>query len=308
MKDSQLQASREFIFWLFCLMVVSLSSVYVWGLELEDTGRSVGQPFIVSVHKKTPKPSYVAKAVDEKWEQTSYQYKDSTPKKISPVAKVNTSPQKKQGLDESEIDELFLATLSLIDRGEWREGEKNLLKIIEANPEHVEALRELAMLNLLDKKDSATAMVYFEKAFKVDPNDSSVMHELLQLYQEQGSLVKGLNFFKSIPEEKKQGPAVDYAIATALSTSGNMEEAINFYQKAADLNDEGDLSLKEDLADAMSQVGRNSEAIEYYTSLLSEVKDPDQLKTIKVKMIATMIDGGDVESAKELAEELKSLS
>ena len=55
-------------------------------------------------------------------------------------------------LDEDEIEELFVSALQNIDRGNWQEGEKALLKIISQDSENVEALRELAMLNLLDKK------------------------------------------------------------------------------------------------------------------------------------------------------------
>ena len=88
------------------------------------------------------------------------------------------------------------------------------------------------MLNLLDKKSPALAKTYFEKSFFLDPNDTGVMNELLQLYEESGTIKEGLSFLKSIPEDKKTTPAVDYGIATALSSNGRVEEAISFYQKA----------------------------------------------------------------------------
>ena len=83
-------------------------------------------------------------------------------------------------------------------------GREESLRILKSDPKNVEALRELAMLNLLDKKDSLAATGYFERAFVEDPNDSGVMNELLQLYQEQGEINKGLKFQKLFQKRKSR--------------------------------------------------------------------------------------------------------
>ena len=307
MKNSQRKASSEFVFWFASLVFVAIMSFYVWDLRLEDTGSSsvvsVSSPVSRSIRSK--RLAVEVSDFDSSYNPSKNQanLQDASSNKLD-VKEKELSNEKSQ-LDEDEIEELFVASLELIDNGDWPKGEKNLLRILKSDPKNVEALRELAMLNLLDKKDSLAATGYFERAFVEDPNDSGVMNELLQLYQEQGEINKGLKFLKAIPEEKKQGPAVDYGIATALSSNGKVEEAISFYQKAVDLMNEGDLTIKEDLADAYGQVGRSAEALDYYQSLLSEVNDPDRVKTLKVKIVATMIDNGDLEAAKEKAEELK---
>ena len=80
-----------------------------------------------------------------------------------------------------------------------------------------------------------------------------------------------------------------------------------FYQKAIELDEDSDLVLTEDLADAYGQIGRQQDALDLYNNLAANVKDKDRLKTIQVKIVATLIDNGDMEAAKEAAEELKKV-
>ena len=99
-----------------------------------------------------------------------------------PVERLETSDAPE--MDEEQVEQLFVAALQEIDKGNWQSGEKSLLKILAQDDENIEALRELAMLNLLDKKNPMAAKDYFQRAFSLDPNDTGVMNELLRLYEE----------------------------------------------------------------------------------------------------------------------------
>ena len=69
-----------------------------------------------------------------------------------------------------------------------------------------------------------------------------------------------------------------------------------------------DISLSEDLADAYGQIGRGTNALDIYNSLSQQIKeenDKDRLKTIQVKIVASLIDSGDIEAAREAADELQ---
>ncbi len=220
MKKSQGKTTGEFVFWFTSLFTVSLLSIYVLNLRLEDLGSST--PYVPPAKKKirlTAEPQNI----DESPSHHITSLKPIGNDKAN--EKIQTKEDVEKILDEDEVEELFVRALQDIDRGKWQAGEKALLKIISQDSENVEALRELAMLNLLDKKNPALAKTYFEKSFFLDPNDTGVMNELLQLYEESGSIKEGLSFLKSIPEDKKTTPAVDYGIATALSTNGRVEEA-----------------------------------------------------------------------------------
>ena len=93
-----------------------------------------------------------------------------------------------------------------------------------------------------------------------------------------------------------------------MTSNGRVEEAISFYQKAIESSDEPDYSLSEDLADAYGQVGRTQDALEIYNTLASQIKnenDKDRMKTLQVKIVASLIDSGDIEAAKEAADDLQ---
>ena len=300
MRNSQQKATSEFIFWFASLVILSGLSTYVLNLRLEDLGSSS----VYVPPKKTKRVRIVE--IEPQTKEISQQIKLPMDRPSKPVERLETSDAPE--MDEEQVEQLFVAALQEIDKGNWQSGEKSLLKILAQDDENIEALRELAMLNLLDKKNPMAAKDYFQRAFSLDPNDTGVMNELLQLYEESGTLKQGLIFLKSIPEEKKTTPAVDYGIATALTSNGRVEEAISFYQKAIESSDEPDYSLSEDLADAYGQVGRTQDALEIYNTLASQIKnenDKDRMKTLQVKIVASLIDSGDIEAAKEAADDLQ---
>ena len=107
------------------------------------------------------------------------------------------APQVNEMVDVESIQ----AIISLVDGGNWQEAERKLRDYIKANPKDEGALVEMAMIQLIDKKDPAAAKPFLEKAVASNLNNSSILSELLAVYEETNTVEDGILFLKSLKDK-----------------------------------------------------------------------------------------------------------
>ena len=197
-------------------------------------------------------------------------------------------PKSKEGTPTEQVKSMQ-AIVSLVDTGDWKAAESELLKYLKAHPKDEGALVELAMIQLIDKKDSKAAMPYLERAAAVNPQNESILNELLVLYQETDSLGAGLKFLKSLPKEDLSG-VLDYSIGSTLNASGKSEEAIEYLYRSLDGDRVDQVLAKEELADAFLDTGRVDEALHMFGELMEQVGSQDKRRTLTVKSATALVD------------------
>lgn len=206
--------------------------------------------------------------------------------------------------DKSEANEAMRQVAMLVDSGQWLKAESMLEDFLNSDPKNEIALVEMALLQLIEKKDPNAARGYLERAVTVDPNNTSTLNELLSVYSETGQLDEGLDFLRSIPQQNSNG-TVDYAIANALQMSGRVEESVAHYEKALESSFPRDSLAKEELADAYIELGRHEEAISILEALISQDSKPGKLKGLKIRLAHAHMEKGQADEALRVLGELK---
>lgn len=206
--------------------------------------------------------------------------------------------------DDSQANEAIKQAAMLVDSGQWQMAEGVLTELLAREPKNEIALVEMALLQLIEKKDPGAARGYLERAVAVDPTNTSTINELLSVYSETGQLDDGLSFLKSIPQDKNNG-TVDYAIANALQMSGRVEESVSYYEKALESPFQRDHLAKEELADAYVELGRFDEAIGVLEALVAQNAEPRKAKGLKIRLAHAYMEKGQPEEAMRVLGELK---
>ena len=201
-------------------------------------------------------------------------------------------------------DKALTEIVATVDDGRWREAETALLALLSDHPRHEMALVEMAMLQLIDKRDPEAGRHYLERAVLVNPNNEATLNELLAVYEETGQIEQGLAFLQSIPELERQNGVIDYGIANALLQSGSPEDALVYYQRAMDRSGGNDPRLREETADAYFESGRYDEAIELYESTLEQINDQDKRRYMQIKLATTYYQKNNLEAAREILNDM----
>lgn len=209
-----------------------------------------------------------------------------------------------KGDDSTQANEAMKQAAMLVDSGQWQKAEGVLTELLAREPKNEIALVEMALLQLIEKKDPGAARGYLERAVAVDPNNTSTINELLSVYSETGQLDDGLSFLKSLPQDKANG-TVDYAIANALQMSGRVEESVSYYEKALESSFQRDHLAKEELADAYVELGRFDEAIGMLEALVAQNAEPRKAKGLKIRLAHAHMEKGQPDEAMRVLGELK---
>ncbi len=147
---------------------------------------------------------------------------------------------------------------ALIDQGLTTDGIAALQEILKQDPSNTQAMMELALAYILDRKDSAAARPVLEHILDINPNHRAALNELELVYRELGSTQDGIDFLKLKSQQNPQSLELQYACGRLLADK-NPGEALPWLQNALAISD-----LREDVLDhlgsAAFRVGQTERA------------------------------------------------
>jgi tetratricopeptide (TPR) repeat protein len=211
------------------------------------------------------------------------------------------------------------AAIDLIDNGQVQEAVDKLKEILAKDPTNEQALVEMAMIQLLDLKNSGEAINYLQKVVGVNPDNRIVISELVSLYEEDGRVEEGLSFLRGSMNNQNSGE-INYGIGQLLSMQGRTDEAISHLEKAIGSN-VGSFRAQKELADAYSAVGRMDKAIGAYEKTIAdqgrdiEKREKDGMPSSfakeklgynKLDLARALIKNGQLDEAQNILDEVSS--
>lgn len=197
--------------------------------------------------------------------------------------------------------------MQLVDNGQWQEAEQVLASELARDPQNVQALLELAMINIIDKHDPQSARPFLERALQVNPDNEAVVQELMGVYEQSQNWGQAYQFFNGLPTTGGQGDAyIDYGKGSALLSMGRPQEAAESLQRAID-SGYRDYSARESLATAYESSGRLDDAIGEYEQIVNAgTYRPEQVRIARIRMANTYINKGEYQSARGILEGMQS--
>jgi len=86
-------------------------------------------------------------------------------------------------IQELEFAKSLAEAKRMIYDGNWAGAESKLLALIAASPNNAGALKELALVNLIEKKDPVAAVPFIKRFLKLNPNNDYMISELISAYK-----------------------------------------------------------------------------------------------------------------------------
>lgn len=205
--------------------------------------------------------------------------------------------------------------ITYVDEGNWKKAEDILREVLEDDPNNETALMEMANINLLDKRDLNSALPYIRKTLEVNSGNEDMLNELINVYEELGTLEDGLDFLTSLPPNSKGAAdgTLDRGIATTLMTLNRNEEAVDYLKNA--INKGAEINGGElfgELGDAYNSSGNTDKAIDTYLQAIDLAEkqrqknyDQDSISDLKIRLGQSYLKSGDKDKVLELAKELE---
>src|SRR5215472_1572581 len=142
-------------------------------------------------------------------------------------------------------------------------------------PEDVETHLLLGQLYGL-AHDSAKAEAEFKAAQKIDPNSEEVVLSIARLYSEQGNLARAAKVIEGVPADDRSG-RMDFALAGIYDQLKQPKNAVKAYRAAVE-EDPDNTDAKRGLASALTASGQMDEAAKIYAQILGS--DPQDAQAL----------------------------
>lgn len=222
--------------------------------------------------------------------------------------------------DEADIHK----ALEFLDQGNFAEASQLLEGVLKRDPSNERALLEMAMMQLLDLKQPEQAVKYLQRAYEVNPANPMVMNELASLFEEQGRLDEGIQFFSEQAQKKGQSSSARdaaYGAGQMLMIAGRDQEALPFLQKAVD-GGQGNTRALVDLAETYSRLGDHEKSIDAYQKSINAQQaeitqqqskgipmqyGAERIGYTKMQLVREYLKAGQKDEAQALMEEVKQL-
>jgi tetratricopeptide (TPR) repeat protein len=285
--------------------------------------------FVVLYPKGSREPQPAPKAAPDATELAN----ESKRKAMRPTVKsqasdfgpavVKTAPADAQTVapdvaSEDEEDPDIQKAINLVDAGNVSDTQALLDGVLKRDPKNEQALVEMAMIQLLDLKQTDQAVVYLQRALDVNPGNPVVMSELVSLYEEQGRVEEGLAYMQEVQARNPESLDLAHGVGQKLTHAGKDQEAIEYYERATG-SPEYSVRAYRDLADAYSKTGDKEHAVDAYGKAIAsqeqEIQEKagrglpvqfaqERLAYTKLEMACALLDKGDVAQAEGLLEEI----
>ncbi|MFO8061389.1 MAG: tetratricopeptide repeat protein [bacterium] len=126
----------------------------------------------------------------------------------------------------------------------FKQLETQIEKMDEEEKEQLENIYIDAVLKIAsiyqDQKDYKNAIIYYEKAYKIDDTDANTLYQLGAAYYSAKNYSKALEIFDAFLEKLGQEMSVIYLIKSdCLNKLGRTNEALEMYEKYEELKKQG---------------------------------------------------------------------
>jgi predicted Zn-dependent protease len=174
-----------------------------------------------------------------------------------------------KSVTDDQSDPEIQSAIKAIDAGNISEAIALLEAVLKRDPRNEQALVEMAMIYMLDLKQSAEAIGYLQRAMDVNPDNKVVMSELVSLYEEEGRVDEGLAFMMERANAHPESSELSYGIGQMLSLQGREADAIPYLERAVK-GAENPVRAYRDLAEAYARNGEASRAVDSYSKAITE--------------------------------------
>jgi choline-sulfatase len=152
-------------------------------------------------------------------------------------------------------------------------------RVLALVPDHIEALRGLGDLALLEEKlDAATSR--YEQILSVDPADAGAMTKLGVVRMRMGRASEGVALFrKAVEHEPKNAEALLY-LAGALASGGSPAEALPYFERAIAADRRSTMALNGLALTRLALGDTAGAATSFRESLRIDPKQPDVARSL----------------------------
>ncbi len=230
--------------------------------------------------------------------------------------KITSSFDSPEGLDRD-----IQNAIESIDKGNIEEALSLLEAVLQKDPGNEQALIEVAMIHLLDLKQTDQAVAYLERVMVVNPDNRIVMTELVSLYSDMENGQSGLSFLSDLQSKHPESPEIAYGIGQLLLSEGREAEAISQFEKATQGEEERGLAFA-NLAESYARIGDMEKAFKAYNQAIDEQEsdienrrseglpinfDRERLGYLKADYADQLIKDGQLDRARKVLNELDDI-
>lgn len=204
-------------------------------------------------------------------------------------SKVSIKKTTKTAIDHGTLNPFFQKALTYHRQNKLDEAIHMYQKALWKNPEHFDALFNLASAYI---KTSAFSKAYplLNKLKGLDPEKPEVLLNLAIVEIALGRFQSALAYL-SIAEKQKDGPQFEiyFHRSVALGQLGNLNEAIVWYKKAEEL-DPHHSRLLFNIALVYDKMQNYPEAVRYYFKFLKQdLSSPNEKKEVAARILALKV-------------------
>lgn len=186
-------------------------------------------------------------------------------KRQTPPPSVHVTTAVKSG-SETTLEQ----AMEMVDNDRPEEAIALLNRILEDDPNNIEVLEELGLIQLDVYDNPEEAMRYFVSVLEKDPENHAIAEEMIGVYMDLETLDEGLVNFQRLADQHPESRVIAKALGEIYYTKGKTAEAIPHLERA--INSSNDETLPNDhymLAKAYSRSGRHRQSIGQYKKVLS---------------------------------------
>ena len=140
--------------------------------------------------------------------------------------------------------------------------------VIRRHPDHIDALRMLAITLAGEPSTADDAEALFNKVTALAPDYTAAWINLGALYVDQRKWVKGVESFRTATRLDPTNAAAWFGLANALAQATYQEESVTAYRRAVELNP-GDAFALMGMAHVLKAVGKQEESIAAYRAAIA---------------------------------------
>ena len=129
-------------------------------------------------------------------------------------------------------DPMLVQARNLVDSGFTKEANKLLNQILDKDPENIDALLELSLIEILDEKNPLGALPYLTRAVQIDPENNLILSEVASVYFETNRVAEGIRFFKSLLKVLPQTRGIKLRIGQLLVYERKPSQAVSHLNAA----------------------------------------------------------------------------
>ena len=226
---------------------------------------------------------------------------------------VKQLPADEPKLDVS-ADDQIQSVIDLVDGGQWEEAEQMLLEILKNDPDNEMALVEIAMIQLIDRKDSNSAFPYVKRAITINPDNEGMIMELVNISEELGNANQIIDFINELDESQASNGALEQAKAMIQQNMGQPDDALASLNQAVEKSEYKD-EIYERIGDLHIENENPQAAVEAYLgaieNLQNAAEDPEfsaGANGIKLKLAESYIRIGQWDNAISILEQQLSMT